>query len=56
MRNEVSYGAISSVQKCDNVPVTYKQKNTMHCTISRNTFSAPRTVNYVQGINVVTRT
>jgi len=26
MRNEVSYGAISSVQKCNNVPVTYQQK------------------------------
>jgi len=31
-------------------------KNTMYCAISRNTFSAPRTANYVQGINVVMRT
>jgi len=40
MRNEGSYGAISSVQKCDNIPITYQQKT--QCTaLFHETLSLP---------------
>ena len=55
MRNEGSYAAISSMQKCDYIPVRYQQK-TLHTALFHETLSVlPGTVNYVQGMNVILR-
>jgi hypothetical protein len=56
MRNEGSYGVISSVRRCDNIPITYQQK-TQRTALFQETLSVlPGTAHYEQEINVVLRT
>jgi hypothetical protein len=56
MRNEGSYGVISSARKCDNIPIMYQQKTQRTALFHETLFVLPGTAHYVQEINVVLRT